>query len=376
MTEKLRMYYLAPYCFGLEHSLANAFEASGVQLQRRIYAIHNEEKRGVLRSIYEHYGFVRKLKKSLDGLGFLNRYLGRHLDRLNHLVLDEVARLAPDLIFIVKGEVLYPETLRKLRQTAPLISYHWDDPFLRYAKQIDATQDIRYQNVHDAYGLYDLTFVYDESYLQPLLAAGARQAPYLMDWYEPEIYKPMSLSPVERQRWGSDVAFVGSPYPNRLEVLQALAHCDLAIWGPSFRWREYFGRYPFLRRAYRGEAPGPDAARVYNASKINLNIHDTFQCNTSVNNRTFQILASGGFELVDDRERLYRLFEVGRDLVSFRTPAEAAERAGYFLEHEAELAAIGRSGLQKAAGHSATNRATFILEQSRKLLSLKVATAV
>jgi spore maturation protein CgeB len=364
---KKKLYYLAPYCFGLEDSLANAFQAQGLNVRRRIYAHHNQEKRGWLRDLYNRYGFIRKLKKSFDQAGVLNSVLGKQLGALNEAVLSEAAEHRPDLIFIVKGEVLYPETLKKLRTLAPLVSYHWDDPFLRYAQQEDATSDIRFQNIRQGYGLYDLTFVYDESYIEPLQAAGARRAIYLMDWYEPEIYKPLTLSDEERARWGGDIAFVGSPYPNRLELLKALSDSNLAVWGPEFRWREHFRRHPFLKKAYRGEAPGEDAVKIYNAAKISLNIHDTFQCNTSVNNRTFQILAAGGFELVDDRERLYRLFDVGRDLASFHSPLDAAQKAAYFLARPDEREAVRRSGQTKSAQHSATQRAAFILEQFRSL---------
>jgi spore maturation protein CgeB len=361
------MYYLAPYCFGLEDSLANAFEAQGLNVRRRIYAHHNREKEGWLHAAYNYYGSIRRIKKLFDQFGFLNSFLGKQLSVLNETILKEAADHKPEFIFIVKGEILFPDTLKKLRAIAPLISYHWDDPFLRYAQKEDATGDIRFQNIRESYGLYDLTFVYDESYIEPLIAAGARRAVYLMDWYEPEIYKPLALSQNEQTQWGGEVAFVGAPYPNRLELLQALAPLNVSIWGPQFRWQEYFGRYPYLRKAYRGEAQGQDAVKIYNASKISLNIHDTFQCNTSVNNRTFQILASGGFELVDDRERLYRLFDVGRDLATYHSTDEAAQRVTYFLAHPEEREAIRHRGQQKSALHSATHRAQFILEELQTL---------
>jgi len=362
MTTALRLYYLAPFCFGLEESLANAFEAQGLEVQRRIYAVHKTDKQGFLEGLYNHYGLVKRIKLALDRMGLLEGILRRSLNRLNETVLKEAAAYRPHLIFIVKGEILYPETLQRLKAIAPLISYHWDDPFLRYAQQMDETRDTRYRNLAQSYSFYDATFVYDESYIEPLRKAGAKDAIYLMDWYEPEIYKPLTLSDEDRANWGADVAFVGSPYPNRIALLEALSEFNVGVWGPYFRWKEHFSKYPFLQKAYRGEAQGADSVKIYNASKISLNIHDTFQCATSVNNRTFQILASGGFQLVDDRARLHQLFEVGSDLVVFSTPSEAIDKVSYFLGNPVERTKIRQRGRTKAAQHSSTQRARFILD--------------
>jgi spore maturation protein CgeB len=299
----------------------------------------------------------------LDKVGLLNAYLKRPLIKTNAMLLERVRAFKPDYVFVVKGEILFPETLVDMRKVAPLVSYHWDDPFLQYAKKQDATRDIRYQNINHSYDKYEHTFVYDESYIGPLKESGAKNVTYLMDWYEPEIYKSLDLSADEKKKWGSDIAFVGSPYPNRIAILGALREFDVAVWGPEFRWREHFAQFPFLQKQYRGEAPGADAVKIYNASKIALNIHDTFQCFSSVNNRTFQILASGAAELVDDRERLHALFRVGEDLFIFKDATDVAKKAGELLANPDKIKKMAASGHAKSAGHSATERARFILEK-------------
>jgi len=359
----VKLLYIAPYCFGLEESLANAFETHGAGVERLIYGMHNEEKNAIAQSLYKHCApMVRKVKKSFDSLGLLNPILNRSLASYNQNVLEKAEDFSPDVVFVVKGEVLAPETLRRLGQKAVLVSYHWDDPFLQHAREMDGTRDVRYQNMDRSYPLYDLTYVYDESYIPRLTEKGAKTVRYLMDWFEPEIYKELSLSETEKEKWGSDIAFVGSPYPNRIEVLEAFQDFNVGLWGPEFRWREFFRSHPFLKKQYRGEAPGREAARIYNASRIVLNIHDSFQCFSSVNNRTFQILACRAFQLVDDRQKLHELFDVGRELETFRSPEEAARKARHYLTRGAERDQIRERGYGKSKDHSATERARLILD--------------
>ncbi len=373
----MKIFYLAPYCFGLEVSLANGFRAAGAEVDEHIYGIHNQDKGKTARRMYNIPGLSKKIKKLLDSIGVLNLLLARSLRKKNRELLEAARRFRPDVIFIVKGEILFPETLDALRRLAPLVSYHWDDPFLQYAKSTDGTSDIRYRNLAASYSRYDLTFVYDESYIEGLAKAGAKTALYLMDWYEPEIYRPLTLSAEEKKTWGADVAFVGSPYPNRVALLEAVQAFDVGVWGPEFRWKELFDKHPFLRKQYRGEAPGTSAVKIYNASKLSLNVHDSFQCFSSVNNRTFQILAAGGFELVDDRAKLHELFEVGKDLGVYTSLEDAARQTAYYLDHPVEREAARTSGRRKAGGHSATERAKLIVHEiEARVLKKRAAVSV
>ncbi len=364
----MRLFFIAPYCFGLEKSLADALAAQGVQIERFIYGEHNREKGPLARSVYNHYGLVRAAKGLMGKMGILNQLLKRSLERTNVLLLERIARFKPDAVFIVKGEILFPETLQAIKRICPLACYYWDDPFLRHIQKLDSSGDIRYQNLTHSYSYYDVAYVYDETYVQPLLQAGIRDVIFLMSWYEPEFYKPMELSETLRRELACDVAFVGAPYPNRIELLRSLAGLDVGVWGPEFRWREYFRRYPFLVKQYRGESSAGRTAQIYNAAKIVLNIHDQFQCVSSVNPRTYQILACGAFQLVDDRPALHQLFDVGVDLVAFQSPEEALTKAQHYLSHPEERQRIQNRGRSKAQGNSAIERAQLILQHLRPLI--------
>ena len=78
---------------------------------------------------------------------------------------------------------------------------------------------------------------------------------------------------------------------------------------------------------------------VYNSTKINVNA-TSFQMNSAVNQRVFDSAACGGFLLTDHQADMDLFFEPGKDAVSFESPEEAVELAGYYLKHEKEREAI------------------------------------
>lgn len=145
----------------------------------------------------------------------------------------------------------------------------------------------------------------------------------------------------------------------RYDVLSALTGFELSIFGDA-AWSE-----SSLAAWYtgRGLEYGPDLASAYFHSSVNVNIfHD--QCVDSTNSRVYDVLASGGFLLTEDRPCLARQFEIGHHLVTFSTPEEALEKVRYYLAHPAERDAIARAGQMHVLRHH-----TF-RERCQRLLEL------
>ena len=84
------------------------------------------------------------------------------------------------------------------------------------------------------------------------------------------------------------------------------------------------------------------SATLYSKTKICLNIHDGRH--KSPNPRTFEILATGTFELIDERESYGGLLQEGRDLIQFRDVEDLLFKIDYYLLHEDEREAIAASG--------------------------------
>ena len=156
-----------------------------------------------------------------------------------------------------------------------------------------------------------------------------------------------------------DISFVGTPYKNRLSVLEPIAEAatahswNLKIYAPLFKtahfWKPLLFRlkHPALfRYIVNGSFPPEEVAKIYAQSCICLNIHD--EHNKGTNPRTFEIMAAGSFELLDVR-RDYDILEPGRDMAVYRDAADAVEKIAHYLADEAareKLAAAGKATIE------------------------------
>ena len=151
-----------------------------------------------------------------------------------------------------------------------------------------------------------------------------------------------------------DIAFMGAPYRNRLHILeQAAAHAvrngwRMAIYGPFYEdryfWKEYLfqRKYPYITKYLtNGMVLPEEAAELYARSKICLNIH--LSAHKGVNPRTFEIMATGSFQLVDEREDYVGLVPE-QDMAIFRSTEELIEKISYYLAHEDERERIAAHG--------------------------------
>lgn len=108
------------------------------------------------------------------------------------------------------------------------------------------------------------------------------------------------------------------------------------------------------------------AGKVYNLSKINLNI-TLPSIESGVPQRVFDVMSYGGFLMTNYQPEIDELFEIDKDLVIFRSQKEFIEKLIYFLTHENERLSIAINGYQKIRKlHTYTQRAEFILNSIQK----------
>jgi hypothetical protein len=143
----------------------------------------------------------------------------------------------------------------------------------------------------------------------------------------------------------------------RLNTVAGLGPMGAQVWGdPGWKLAERGG----VR--YRGRA-GHDREinRIYQASSINLDIGRIYQQDI-VTMRVFDVLACGGFPLAEHSPQLDQLFELDRELVSWRGPEDLERKVRHFLAHPEEAAAIARRGRARVlAEHTIEHRLAHML---------------
>lgn len=104
---------------------------------------------------------------------------------------------------------------------------------------------------------------------------------------------------------------------------------------------------PRLRRVLRPPVFGLEMYQTVRDSRINLNIHADSSPRYASNMRLFEATGVGVCLLTDWRPNLGELFDVDREVVAYRSPAECVEKAHWLLEHPAERAKIAQAGQQR-----------------------------
>lgn len=265
----------------------------------------------------------------------------------------------PDLVLVLKGESLRPTTLRELKEaTRGILAVWWvDHPFM------NAETQKTWEHVPGCIPLYDHCFVFDRVYEGALREAGAQSVSFLPCAADQGLYKPLTLTLAEREFYGTTVSLVGVYSEHRGKVVSALCHePGLGIWGPG--WDGFFSqRFKDGQERFRGESLVPSGAcKVYNASLVNLNTHHPQTQRGGVNTRAFEILASGGFELMDDVPEMDSLMEPGREVGVYRCPEEAAELTRYYLKAPEERRRVAKAGYRRAlAEHTYRHRMQRVL---------------
>ena len=282
-------------------------------------------------------------QKKLDKFGF---HSGRdsYIRNWRHKLRETVdASLPPVSLFINNPDaVMTPQELQTLRKSSTTICWFVDS--------VKGGQHGEYLSC------YDRIFVFEKGDVDYIREQYHIEAEYCPVGYN-SAYEKLE-PPAEKD---IDIVFVGSPFKNRLHILEELSthvaehQWNMRLYGPFYDeryfWKKQFfqNRYPGIARYLQNGAVEPAAvANLYARSKICLNIH--LPEHKGVNPRTFEIMATGSFQLIDVRED-YGGLDPEQDMVVFDTITELIEKIIYYLEHEDERERIAAHGRKSVMEH-------------------------
>ena len=189
--------------------------------------------------------------------------------------------------------------------------------FINIPKSIFSLNDIKYINKHSKTICWLVDGIKGDPELCEYLSA-VRQI-YVFEYEDVSYLNSMNIKasylPVgyndaffdkKCKRKDIDILFIGSPFYNRLELLEKVAFeanknlWNLKIIGPFYEekypWKKmiFKKKYPYIFRYLNNtRVSSEEAAALYSRTKICLNIHDSHH--KSPNPRTFEILAAKAF---------------------------------------------------------------------------------
>jgi hypothetical protein len=171
-------------------------------------------------------------------------------------------------------------------------------------------------------------------------------APECVEWYLkegcnalyfPEASDPNIFNPMPELPKVHDVSFVGARYGIREKIIQELRNSGISVSAFGNGWEG-------------GRLLTTDVTRLFAQSKIILGIGTIGHCTDfyALKLRDFDGPMSGSFYLTHDNPDLRKLYEIGREIETYRDVGECVKKVKWYLEHDVERESIASAGRQRA----------------------------
>lgn len=263
-----------------------------------------------------------KLPQRLLRLPVLGPWLSA-LPGLVEIAVEQVKATRPDVLYCQDLWFLPPQKLAELRPYAKLIVGQIASPLPpeAYLKG------------------YDLILTSFPHFVPRLRAMGVASE-YFRIGFDTRVLD--LLGTVEKDIDASFVGGISRHHGKALPMLEYLARSTPI---------EFFGygagslsrSSPIVAR-HHGEVWGLDMYRALARSRVTLNRHINVAENYANNMRLYEATGVGALLITDQKDNLGELFEVGKEVVAYSSPEEAAELIRYYIAHPVEASEIARAG--------------------------------
>lgn len=310
---------------------------------------HKAEK-GDLRIVYvgtdfqqDYGGIIQGLEKFGHVIPFI-RKSGEYGQQISKYSTDEVAKQnAQQLLRIVRAllksgpinsvlgqmwrKTMELRVLKEIRNMGiPIVNISMDDRHVFRGKKINN----KWSGTSGLIGAIDLACTAAKECCLWYEVEGCPSI-YLPEASDPELYHPMRTEKVH------DVCFIGANYGIRKKIIQAIQKKGINIICYGKDWPN-------------GRIDVKDVPELFAKSKIILGVGTIGHCKDffALKMRDFDGPMSGSMYITHDNPDLYELYEVGREIITYKTPEECAEKIKYYIANDNEREKIARAGRLRA----------------------------
>jgi spore maturation protein CgeB len=259
-------------------------------------------------------------------------------DRLNQRILSKVKSFKPDIVFIVKGNNIYPTILKKIKENKDikLISWSLDDMYAKHNRSYYYTKGLKY---------YDVVFTSKSYNLKELKELGAKKVEFLYQAFSEKYHKP--CNDCSKVSYKTDVLFIGFAEKDRFKDLNYLAQngIKIDIFGSGWNKKQFQNHHENLNITPK-DLLGNDYANAISCSKISLCF--LRKANRDLHtSRSIEIPACGGFMIAERTAEHKLLFEEDKEAIYFDNKKELLTKVKYYLENEEERNSIRNAGYKR-----------------------------
>ena len=294
------------------------------------YYVSNWE--AILPEILKLFGRVTEFNWRKQGFDDRSPYWLDYRDRMNEAMLAaffDAHKLQPvdAVVGYLSGYNADPRILRKMGESGAVIfNFCWDDKLGFKGKILGG----RWTGPAALAPVVDLNLTNaPDSVIKYIVEGGLA-----MFWPEaahPDIHKPYNV-PFE-----FDVTFVGGKYGWRPWFISRLQKMGINVvtFGPGWE---------------NGSLSNEEMVKLYSRSRINLGFAGVgyskkLMC---LKGRDFEVPMSGGLYLTQDNPELSLVYEVGKEIVTYKDAKDCAQKIKYLLDHPEEAEKIRKAGRERA----------------------------
>lgn len=334
MTRKSKLLLISPSFHGYVGSIGRAFSDAGYDV-----AVHRYDAFDGVRAKLRNK-LVHELpgKVGLDSSASAERWATER-------TLQVLRDVRPDRLVVIKADILGASFWSEIEALAvPRILWLYDDLF-RHRFSMDFLRRIGPV----------VSYSRDEA---ALLNSEGVSASFLPNAFDPHLAE----SGAQRRH---EVVFVGSKYPNRVDLLSGLVRAGIPVRAYGRQW----SHHPFDRlRTWElsrpdipaeRDVPLAEAYQIQAAAAAAINIHGL---QSGLAMRTFEVPGMGGLQLVD-RPDVSEFYDIGTETLVFSSPEELQEQSEKALADKRWAEGIREAGRRRSlAEHTFAHRIAVLEE--------------
>jgi spore maturation protein CgeB len=246
-----------------------------------------------------------------------------------------------DVAWIDHGNLISRRFVKDLKVRIPrLLCYTIDDPF-------GDRDRMRWHQFFRALPGYDLLAVVRPDNVPEAYSHGARRVLRVFMSADEIAHAPRRLTDDERRQWQSEVAFIGTAFPERGPFLAELVRLGvpLTIYGNRY---QRLSEWPALRTCWRpiNTESVEDYANAVSAAKVCLGLLSKGNRDQHTT-RSMEIPSLGRLLCAERTPEHLALYQEDREAVFWSTPQECASRCLDLLNDAARREAIATAGRQR-----------------------------
>ena len=251
---------------------------------------------------------------------------GCHQEDLLDILVEQIKQLRPDVVYFQDLNYATPEIFRALKVYTRLI-------IGQIASPIPANANLP---------AFDIIISSFPHFVERFRNQG------ITAYYQPLAFSEELKGEKDWQSRNHDVSFVGGisiAHTEGTKLLEQLAlNTPIEFWGYGL---ESLSDDSPIRAKHHGEVWGREMFEVLQGSKITINRHIDVAENYANNMRLFEATGSGALLITDYKDNLDELFEIGKEIVVYRSSEECIALIHYFLLHPEHAAQIAKQGQQR-----------------------------